>query len=78
MQRLAEQTAKAEAAPGGVLVEYVGEGGHQALVTFPDYPGRAAVADLKAAGFYWSRPSWYGPAAKLPECVREMIAPPTE
>lgn len=79
--RLAEQTAKAEAAPGGVLVEVHASEYHAAgyaVVTFPDYPGRATVDALKAAGFHWSRPSWHGAADKLPECVREMIEPPAE
>jgi len=71
----AESARKAEAAeaPGGVLLKLSGHEDAQACVTFPDYPGREVVADLKAAGFWWNRPSWYGPAAKLPERVREML-----
>jgi hypothetical protein len=77
IQHQAAQTAKAEAAPGGVLVEVGGHGiGAYARVTFPDYPGRPTVEALKAAGFHWSRPSWYGSPDKLPECVREMIETP--
>jgi hypothetical protein len=57
------QTAKAEAA-GGTLVEIIGE---HAKITFDDFPGRDTINTLKASGFHWSRPCWYGPAANLPD-----------
>lgn len=66
----AAQTAKAEAS-GGTLVELVGV--DHARVTFEDYPGREVVAALKAAGFHWSRPSWYGKASALPEDLRDLM-----
>lgn len=72
----AAKIAEAEAAPGGVLVTFSPDG-EQARVTFPDYPGRETVRALKAAGFWWSRPSWIGPAANLPECVRDMLPEPS-
>jgi hypothetical protein len=63
------QLAKAEAA-GGVLVELVGPGEWDATiharVTFEGFPGRATVDELKAAGFHWSDPSWWGKADNLP------------
>ena len=68
-----ERTNAAEDA-GGVLVQRVGENADHACITFPDFPGRDVVAALKAAGFWWSRPSWHGPAAKIPACVLEMEA----
>jgi hypothetical protein len=95
------QTAKAEAAPGGVLVEITPppacwscrgskemdegrpcyickgsgvQGGEQARVTFPEYPGRATVQALKAAGFHWSAPSWHGDREKLPADIVRAVA----
>lgn len=61
------QTAKAEEA-GGTLIELTTDGTH-ARITFDEYPGRNVVDALKRAGFYWSRPSWNGPADKVPEGV---------
>lgn len=60
------QTAKAEAA-GGTLVEIVGE---YAKITFDDFPGRDKINELKAAGFWWSRPCWCGKSDSLPEQYR--------
>lgn len=68
----AARIAEAEAAPGGVLLK-LSPDGEQATVTFPDYPGRETVQALKAAGFWWSRPSWYGATEKVPACVRELV-----
>ena len=70
VNRQQEQAAKAEEA-GGLVIEVRGE---YAVLTFPDYPGREVVNELKAAGFHWSRPSWYGPVAKVPESVRAEVA----
>ncbi len=77
IRRQTAQLAKAEEAPAGVLVEYrhshydpAGTGPRYVVVTFPDYPGRRTVDELKAAGFHWSRPSWHGQADKLPESLR--------
>jgi len=69
----AEQTAKAEAAPSGFLVELFAEGGTWAHVTFPDFPGREKVNALKAAGFRWSAPSWVGKTADLPAFARVAV-----
>lgn len=67
--------AEAEAAPGGVLVKQLpadhASGKPWVSVTFPEYPGREAVAELKAAGFYWARPSWHGFAENLPDRYRD-------
>jgi len=41
--------------------------GGWAVLTFPEFPGREAIKELKDAGFYWSRPSWRGAIDKLPE-----------
>jgi hypothetical protein len=54
-------TAKAEAAGGATI-----EGGAGVRVTFAEYPGRPIVAELKAAGFFWSAPSWHGDRERLP------------
>jgi len=54
---------------GGILVEALADG--YARVTFETFPGRQMINALKAAGFYWSRPSWIGLAERLPvECPR--------
>lgn len=76
IERRAAQTAKADAAPGGVLIEPAGEGSQR--LTFPDYPGRAVVVALKAAGYWWARPCWYGKTDALPQLVRDMIQPKAE
>jgi hypothetical protein len=67
------RTAEAEAA-GGVTVKLAGPLADHAVITFADYPGRERVNQLKAAGFWWNRPSWHGPASKLPA----DLAPPQE
>lgn len=67
----AAKRANAEAAPGGVLIVEHTPG--RVAITFPDYPGRETVAALKAAGFHWSRPSWYGAADSIPQQVRDML-----
>lgn len=70
IKEVAARQEKVQAAvdAGGVLVVR-GTGG--AVVTFAEYPGRDTVSALKAAGFHWSAPSWYGPAADLPEGIGE-------
>ncbi len=74
--------AKAEAAPGGVLVEqvtgtdFVGNPIDHGRVTFPEYPGRETVAALKAAGWWWSAPSWVGKWSTLPESIRSLADNP--
>jgi hypothetical protein len=63
------QLGKAHAA-GGILVELIGPGHWDntihARVTFEEFPGRKTVEELKAAGFHWSDPSWWGKADNLP------------
>lgn len=68
IEQLKRDAAHAEKvnASGGVLVECHGEYAH---VTFSEKPDHDIIDALKAAGFRWSRPSWYGMAANLPECV---------
>lgn len=52
---------------GGVLIEGTGE---YCSVTFEEKPARSVINALKAAGFYWSRGSWNGKRADLPEEVQ--------
>lgn len=66
---LAERKAATDAA-GGVLIER--DSGGYCGAQFDDYPGRAVVDSLKAAGFYWSGGRWLGHTEKLPECVLEL------
>ncbi len=64
----ARQARLEKAEEAGVLVEDAGEG--YVRVTFPEFPGREIIQGLKAAGFWWSNPSWAGKAENLPEGVR--------
>lgn len=41
-------------------------------VTFPKKPEYDIIRALKEAGFYWSRGSWHGERAKLPESVANL------
>lgn len=68
----AARVAEAAEAPGGLTIKRNGPLGDHACITFPDYPGREIVQALKAAGFWWNRPSWHGPAAKIPARVLDM------
>lgn len=64
------QAAKADAAPDGILVEPCGPQdvvNAYTRVTFAEKPDRKIIDALKAAGYFWSRGSWIGPTAKLPE-----------
>ena len=61
------QLARAEDA-GGTLIEQ--HAGGYCSVTFDEKPERSTLDALKAAGFHWSRPRWYGKADALPECVK--------
>lgn len=56
---------KAEEA-GGVVIE--GEDRY-VTVTFAEKPERSVLDELKAAGFWWAKGSWYGEREKLPACV---------
>lgn len=51
---------------GGIVIE----GTDYVSVTFAEKPERSTIDSLKAAGFYWSRGSWYGYRAKLPKGVQ--------
>lgn len=65
------QAATAEAeARGGLLIR---RGAHDsASVRFVDYPGRAIVDALKAAGFRYSGGAWFGTASRIPSAVLEL------
>jgi hypothetical protein len=67
IRRQTERQQQAESA-GGVLV-HESEGGH-CSVTFAEFPGRDTINALKAAGFFWSRPSWLGRTENLPAGIR--------
>ncbi len=41
-------------------------------VTFSEKPEYDIIRALKEAGFYWSRGSWRGERAKLPESVAKL------
>jgi len=68
-KRLAEVAAMAErterAAAAGTLVE----GGDHVSVTFPEKPDSDTLQALRAAGFRWSRGSWYGERRNLPAAI---------
>lgn len=70
IERRAKAVADADAA-GGVLIR---EHGDYCGVTFSEKPERAILDALKAAGFSWGNGSWGGYTAKLPECVRALVA----
>lgn len=55
--------AKAEAAPGGVLIEGSGD---YVRVTFDEKPTRETINALKAGGFRWGGGSWMGRRDALP------------
>lgn len=63
--------AEAEQA-GGVAVTFSGD---YATVTFAEKPEYSIIRSLKDTGFYFSRGSWRGLAACLPECVRALLPP---
>jgi len=64
IRRHAEKAAKAEDA-GGVVIEDTANG--YCTVSFAEKPDRSVLDALKAAGFRWSRPSWIGKRADLPD-----------
>lgn len=74
------QHERAEAS-GAVLIEVVtepdwmGRAQDAVRVTFPEKPDREIIDALKAAGFFWSAPSWHGKASALPQIVAEMADP---
>lgn len=63
-----QQRTQQAAESGGVVVVVTGE---QARVTFAEKPPYATIQALKAARYWWSSGSWYGPAASLPDCVQQ-------
>jgi len=70
IEQLKQDAARTEeASKQGVLIEYQGE---YVRVTFPEKPERDILSALKAAGFWWNRPSWNGKASNLPECISDM------
>ncbi len=71
IQARTKRAAEADAA-GGVLVTIHAE---YARVTFAEKPAREILDGLRAAGFWWSRGSWNGKAASLPEGLRPAPAP---
>lgn len=60
--------SEAEAAPGGLLVKIVGD---WSRVTFAEKPERSTIDALKTAGFRWAAGSWHGPAAGLPDSLKQ-------
>lgn len=68
VERRAARSARAESA-GGVSVQ-VNETTNHALVTFAEAPAREIRDELKAAGFRYSRGSWFGYADRLPAELR--------
>lgn len=65
VERRAQRTAEAEAAPGGVVVRRA-EGADWCTVTFAEKPPREVLDALRSAGFRWGAGSWSGPASRLP------------
>lgn len=63
------KTAKAEAAPGGVLIT---EHGEYSVVTFAEKPDREILNLLRAAGFSWGGGSWSGKTERLPAEVKAL------
>lgn len=64
-----ERAAKAEAAPGGVLIvgqDYIN-------VTFAEKPDRVIINALKARGFRWGGGTWGGYRSNLPTEVLALI-----
>lgn len=59
------RAAAAEEASDGVVIE----GEKYVAVTFAEKPERSVIEALKAAGFRWSRGSWYGSRDAIPEEV---------
>ena len=77
IKRRQAMSAKADTAPGGVLIENVGTteaGQPYSKVTFAEKPDWEVLNALRAAGYAWSRGSWVGETAKLPEAVRELCS----
>lgn len=76
IKRRQNQTAAAEAAPGGVLISGTGD---YVNVTFAEKPEREVINALKAAGFRWGSGSWCGYRDKLPiEVIGVKVVPEGE
>lgn len=67
IQQRQQRQEKAEAAPGGILIEGTGD---YVRVTFPEKPERDILDALRAAGFRWGGGSWTGQRANLPAAVQ--------
>jgi hypothetical protein len=65
------RSAKAEAAPNGVILETFGD---YVTVTFAEKPESEILHALRGAGFSWGAGYWGGKAASLPAEVRALIA----
>ncbi len=68
IKALKARQERAEAAPGGVLIE----GGEHVRITFPEKPEREIIAVLKGAGFYWRGGCWNGRRSEIPAAVFKM------
>lgn len=73
VKRRTERAEKAEAAPGGILIEKSSDGEYSS-VTFAEKPDREILNALKAAGFWWSGGRWNGKTSALPSVVSEMVS----
>lgn len=61
---------------GGVVIEALGTveaGQSYTRVTFAEKPAGEVLEVLRAAGFNWSRGSWVGETARLPDCVKSTV-----
>jgi len=72
VKRQQARAEKADAAPGGVLIEGTGE---YVRVTFAEKPEREILNALRAAGFYWGGGSWSGRRDRLPAEIAQAVTP---
>lgn len=77
--------AKAEASPNGVTVSYhrgyscatgqfVESETFYACLTFAEKPSYDILSALKSAGYRWSKGTWTGETAKMPESIKALLS----